>query len=400
MSFAVDIRLAARDVALGLEVAAGETVAVVGPNGAGKSTLLDAIAGVIRPDSGRCELDGTVLFDLPAGGPHARWTPPHRRGVSLLAQEALLFPHLTVLENVAFGPRSSGASRVRSREVAHAWLREVDADDLAGRHPAELSGGQAQRIAVARALATDPALLLLDEPLAALDVSVAPAVRRMLRRVLAERSALIITHDVLDAFTLADRVVVVEGGRIVDEGSPAEVFDRPRTPFAAELSGVNLLTGRREGDRFVIEHPAGPDGTGEAARSPSPADAPPPRAPRADDFSAVSAPTLPDSAVAPTLPVSAIALDDWPDGSAGIPMSLAVRPSTVSVSAERPTPGMPCLRARMIDLEPRGDLVRVRSALLSADVSPREAAALDAAVGSDLWFSFPREAALVYPTMR
>lgn len=376
MSFSVDIRLAARGVDLRLEVAAGETVAVVGPNGAGKSTLLDTIAGVTRPDSGRCELDGTVLFDLPAtgplatgapaprahtprsntAGPLARWLPPHRRGISLLAQEALLFPHLTVLENVAFGPRSSGSSRQAARDIARQWLREVDADDLAHRHPAELSGGQAQRIAVARALATDPALLLLDEPLAALDVAVAPAIRRMLRRVLADRSAVVITHDVLDAYTLADRVVVVEGGHIVDEGTPADVFDRPRTPFAAELSGVNLLTGTREGDRFVIGHRAGP----------------------------------PD----------AIPLEDWPDGSVGVPLSLAVRPAAVSVSAGRPTERTPCLRARMLDLEPRGDFVRVRSALLAADVSPGEAAELDADVGTDLWFSFPTGAAVVYPTSR
>ena len=224
MTFTLDLHVAERDVTLHLEVAAGETVAVLGPNGAGKSTLLGVIAGLVRPDSGRAELNGSVLFDLPATGDRRSvWRPPHQRSVSLLAQDALLFPHLSVLENVAFGPRSAGARASQARETATGWLREVDAEELAGRRPAELSGGQAQRIAVARALASDPGLLLLDEPLAALDIAVAPAVRRMLRRVLADRSAVIVTHDVLDAYTLADRVVIVENGRIVDEGTPAEV---------------------------------------------------------------------------------------------------------------------------------------------------------------------------------
>ena len=146
VTLSVDLHVAERDVTLSLTVAPGETVAVLGPNGAGKSTLLNAIAGLIKPDSGHCELDGITLFDLPGRGSSA-WRPPHRRGVALLAQEALLFPHLTVLENVAFGPRSAGIPAARARETAAEWLREVDAEDLAHRKPAELSGGQAQRIA-------------------------------------------------------------------------------------------------------------------------------------------------------------------------------------------------------------------------------------------------------------
>lgn len=358
MSFTLDLHVAERDVRLQLAVAAGETVAVLGPNGAGKSTLLGVIAGLVRPDGGRAELNGTVLFDLPPAGRHV-WRPPHQRGVSLLAQDALLFPHLSVLDNVAFGPRSAGASAARARDTAARWLSEVDAEQLATRRPAELSGGQAQRIAVARALASDPGLLLLDEPLAALDVSVAPAVRRVLRRVLADRSVVIVTHDVLDAYTLADRVVILEAGRIVDQGTPAEVFDRPRSAFAAGLAGVNLITGIRRGATLV---------TANVAMS--------------------------------------IALhSDWTGagftGAEGLPISLAVRPAAVAVSVAAPSdPALTSVRAELLDLEPRGDVVRVRSAVLAADVSPKEAAQLDAAVGSALWFSFPASAATLYPTAR
>lgn len=352
MSFAARMRFDAREVTLEITVAAGETVAIVGPNGAGKSTLLNAIAGVIRPDSGRAELEGTVLFDLPGTDRRPLWLPPHRRAVSLLAQEALLFPHLSVLENVAFGPRSAGVPPRAARETARHWLREVDAEPLAQRRPAELSGGQAQRIAVARALASNPGLLLLDEPLAALDVAVAPAVRRMLRRVLATRSAVIITHDVLDAYTLADRVLVVEGGRVIDAGTPSGVFDRPRTPFAAQLAGVNLLTGIRSGEAFV---------TGDGVSIP---------------------------------------WGDWPATPGGVPLCLAVRPSAVTVSLDKPALAAGLVLTPLIDLEPRGDIVRVRSALLAADVSPREAAALDAAIGAEVWFSFPTAAASVYATAR
>jgi len=353
VSFSVYVHVAERDVRLHLTVAAGETVAVLGPNGAGKSTLLGAIAGLIRPDSGRSELDGTVLFDLPAGPGRGIWRPAHQRGVSLLAQEPLLFPHLSVLDNVAFGPRSAGAGAASARETAARWLGEVDAEPLAARRPAELSGGQAQRIAVARALASDPGLLLLDEPLAALDVSVAPAVRRMLRRVLVDRSAVIVTHDVLDAYTLADRVVIVENGRISDQGTPAEVFDLPRGAFAAGLAGVNLVTGIRRGHTLL---------TAEG-----------------DEITLAADGTAPEGAL----------------------LSLAVRPAAVTVTVEQPTdPNVTRVCARMIDLEPRGDVVRVRSSVLAADVSPQQAARLDPAVGSPVWFFFPASAGTLYPSVR
>lgn len=235
MSLQFEARLAARHFELALTLEKGETVAILGPNGAGKSTLLALLAGILSPDSGSAVLEDRVLFD------RAHSVPAHLRGVSLLAQEPLLFPHLSVLDNVAFGPRSSGASRADARATARRWLDEVDAAEFAARRPGRLSGGQAQRVAVARALASDPKLLLLDEPMAALDVTVMPTMRAMLKRVLADRTAIIVTHDVVDAYTLADRVIVLEAGHIVDSGPTREVLARPRTTFAAALVGLNLL---------------------------------------------------------------------------------------------------------------------------------------------------------------
>jgi molybdate transport system ATP-binding protein len=234
-------RVAARDLDLELRLGEGERVAVLGPNGAGKSSLLALLAGVLRPDSGRAELDGRVLFDR--DGPRQRWAPPHARGIALLAQDPLLFPHLSVLANVAFGPRAGGQSRRRAQATALRWLAEVEATDLAGRRPGQLSGGQAQRVAVARALAAEPRLLLLDEPMAALDVAAAPLLRRTLRRVLTGRSAVLVTHDLLDAVLLADRVLVLDAGRVVESGPTAEVIRQPRTPFTARIAGLNLVTG-------------------------------------------------------------------------------------------------------------------------------------------------------------
>ncbi|WP_293785031.1 sulfate/molybdate ABC transporter ATP-binding protein [uncultured Aeromicrobium sp.] len=242
-----DIVFEERGVGVSLHVKAGETVALLGPNGAGKSSVISAIAGTLRPDRGRAVLGERTLFDLDEHG-RGVWQPPYARDIALLAQEPLLFPHLTVLENVAFGPRSSGRSRRVAHEVARRWLDEVGALPYARRKPAQLSGGQAQRIAVARALAADPRLLLLDEPMAALDVTMVPAVRQMLRRVLAGRTAVIVTHDVLDALLLADRVLVIEEGRVAETGSTVDVLTRPRSAFGASIADVNLLQGTATAD--------------------------------------------------------------------------------------------------------------------------------------------------------
>ncbi|GGG01550.1 molybdenum ABC transporter ATP-binding protein [Rhodococcoides trifolii] len=238
---AVRARIAVRNIDYDIEAPSGSVLAVIGPNGAGKTSLLSIAAGLLRPDDGRVELDGRVLTDTSAG----IHVPTHRRGIATLSQQPLLFPHLTAEANVAFAPRSAGVGRSRSKEVAREWLSHVGAAELAGRRPSELSGGQAQRVAVARALAADPALLLLDEPLAALDVESAPAVRRLLRTMLQERrrTAVLVTHDVLDALALADTVVVIDDGRVVERGPVRSVLAAPRSTFAARIAGLDLVDG-------------------------------------------------------------------------------------------------------------------------------------------------------------
>lgn len=228
-----------RGVDIEFAVSAGEVLAVLGPNGAGKSTTLHVIAGLVRPDDGVVRVGGRVLTDT-ATGTHVA---THDRQVGLLLQEPLLFPHLSVAANVAFSPRSSRADAAR-------WLAEVEASDLADRRPRQLSGGQAQRIALARALAAEPDVLLLDEPLAGLDVGAAAAMRKLLSRVLVRdgRSAVLITHDLVDVLTLADTVLVLEGGRIVENGSTAAVLAAPRSSFGARFAGVNLVVGTAGAD--------------------------------------------------------------------------------------------------------------------------------------------------------
>jgi len=242
LSAAVD----GRGLEVDLAVRPGEVVALLGPNGAGKSTALSLVAGLVRPERGRVALDGEVLADArEAGGGGRAWVPPHRRRTALLTQDPLLFAHLTALENAAFALRARGAGRSTARARAAGWLERVGAGDLGARRPAQLSGGQAQRVALARALAAEPRLLLLDEPLAALDAAAAPALRQLLREVLRAdgRSALLVTHDPFDVLALADRAVVLAGGRVVEEGPAADVLAAPRTPFPARLAGLGLVRG-------------------------------------------------------------------------------------------------------------------------------------------------------------
>ena len=237
----VQARLEQRGVEFDLALDDGEVLAVLGPNGVGKSTLLLMIAGLLRADQGRIELGGTVVTDTTTG----TFVPAHARGVAMLSQQAMLFPHMTAAANVGYAPRCKGQSRSAARATAHRWLKAVGAADLAERRPAQLSGGQAQRVAVARALAAEPRLLLLDEPMAALDVTTAPALRRLLREILRDngRTAIIVTHDLLDALAIADKVIVVEGGRVVESGPVRRVLSAPRSGFAARIAGVNLVSG-------------------------------------------------------------------------------------------------------------------------------------------------------------
>ncbi len=227
-----------------LEVAAGQVVALLGPNGAGKTTALRALAGLTALSGGEITLDGEALHTL----------APERRPIGMVFQDYLLFPHLSALDNVAFGPRCRGASRAEARRGAAAWLERVGLAGHAAARPRQLSGGQAQRVALARALAVGPRLLLLDEPLAALDAHTRLEIRSGLRRHLADfgGATVLVTHDPLDAMVLADQLVVIENGAVVQRGTPAEVARRPRTDYVARLVGLNLYRGLAAGRQVTV----------------------------------------------------------------------------------------------------------------------------------------------------
>jgi molybdate transport system ATP-binding protein len=234
---------------LRLRLAAGEVVALLGPNGAGKTTALRALAGLVPLSAGHITVGGTDL-----DRPGRAWTPTERRPIAVVFQDYLLFPHLTALDNVAFGPRRHGADRRTARRQAAAWLARVGLAEQARRRPRQLSGGQAQRVALARALAVHPDLLLLDEPLAALDAGTRLDTRAELQRHLAAHpgATLLVTHDPLDALVLADRLVIVEDGRVVQEGDAAAITARPRTDYVARLVGLNLHRGRAAGTTIRV----------------------------------------------------------------------------------------------------------------------------------------------------
>ncbi len=341
----VDVRVSRGDfrLAVGFTAEPGEVVAVLGPNGAGKSTLLDVLAGLLRPDEGHLVVDGRTLVDK------STFVPPYERRVGLLSQDPLLFPHLTALGNVAFGPRALGAGRRAAEERARALLSEVDLLPLAGSRPRALSGGQQQRVALARALATDPALLLLDEPFAALDVDAAPALRGLVRRILranAGTQVVLVTHDPLDALVLADRVLVLGDGRIVEQGPTKTVLSAPRTPFTARIAGLDLIEGVATGDGLVTA-----DGT----------------------------------------PVAGTHSEDV---VAGEPAVAVFRPAAVAVHVDRPQ-GSPrnVFPATVAALEPRGDVIRVRAggrgwvAGLTADLTPAAVADLALTPGDPVYLA-------------
>ncbi|GAB3125525.1 ABC transporter ATP-binding protein [Glaciibacter psychrotolerans] len=228
-----------------VRVAAGEVLAVLGPNGSGKTTLLAAVAGLLVPESGAVTVSGRLMTSRTERA--SLCVPPARRGIGLLGQEPLLFPHLSAVDNVAFGQQAQGMSRRSALSDARGWLDAVGLSGFEDRKPAQLSGGQQQRVAIARALAARPRVLLLDEPMAALDVQNAVAIRQLLREQLTRSGtpAIIVTHDVLDALVLADRAAILHDGRIIDEGPTAQVLGAPRTQFIAALAGLNLVRGTR-----------------------------------------------------------------------------------------------------------------------------------------------------------
>ncbi|MGI8425814.1 MAG: ABC transporter ATP-binding protein [Actinomycetota bacterium] len=255
------VRLGEFEVTVNLTAGEGEVVAIVGPNGAGKTTMLRALAGLVPIEAGRIELGGRVLNDSATGVN----IPPEHRRIGFAFQDYLLFPHLSALDNVAYGLRATGASKAKARLEAQYWLERFGLSDEGGNKPHALSGGQSQRVALARALAIKPALLALDEPLAAVDPPQRPELRRLMRSALNEHSGtqLLVTHDPVDALASGDRVAVLERGRLTQVGTVAEVAAQPRSRWVAELVGVNLYHGESADGRFTLDNDGGAAGTGQ-----------------------------------------------------------------------------------------------------------------------------------------
>jgi molybdate transport system ATP-binding protein len=348
----LDARIQARvggfELELEMTVASRELVALLGPNGAGKTSVLRVLAGLTPLDAGRVTLDGVVLEDPAAGVRVAA----EQRPIGMVFQDYLLFPHLSVLENVAFGLRARGTRRVAALKVASQWLERVGLGAHADRKPPSLSGGEAQRVALARALATSPALLLMDEPMAALDASTRVELRRELRHQLEafDGVRLVVTHDPLEAMAMADRLVILEQGRVLQSGSPAEVAERPRSRYVADLVGVNLFRGRAHDNVIVL------DGGGS------------------------------------------LTVAEGIDGS----VFAVVHPRTVALYRSRPD-GTPRNvwegRASNLDLE--GDRVRVRlegSPAIVAEVTPAAVRDLGLDRGDSVWVSVKATEINVYPS--
>ncbi len=332
---------------LPLTAASGEVVALLGPNGAGKTTALRALAGLTRLTGGHLRLDGALLED-----PAARvCVPTERRPVGVVFQDYLLFPHMSALDNVAFGLRAHGQAKSEARALAYEWLERVGLADLARSRPRALSGGQAQRVALARALAPRPRLLLLDEPMAALDARTRLEVRTTLRRHLAafEAVAVLVTHDPLDAMVLADRLVVLEDGRPVQEGAPADIARHPRSDYIARLVGLNLFRGTATGHDVALD--AGPS----------------------------------------------LAVADAADG----PVFAAFPPAAVTVHRARPdTSARNQWPVTVVGMERHGDQVRLDLSgplRLTADLTPAAVADLGLHEGSEVWAAVKASQTRAYP---
>lgn len=349
MSLEASIRLTLGplNLEMALTIDEDEVVALLGPNGAGKTTLLRAIAGLVPFRSGHVTLDGKVLEDTATG----QYVPTERRPIGFVFQDYLLFPHLSVLDNVAFGLRSRGTPRRAAADRAVQWLDRVGLKSYARAKPSELSGGQRQRVALARALAPDPRLLLLDEPLAALDVTTRAEVRRDLRHHLASFQGirLLVTHDPLEAVALADRLIVMEAGHLVQTGTSAEVTERPRSQYVADLVGVNLLRGAA--DRGSVQLVGGTAVAAAGAES--------------GDVFAV------------------------------------IHPRAVSIYRSRPE-GSPrnVWPGRASNIELMGNRVRVRiegEVPIVAEVTPAALKDLELVEGGEVWLSFKATDVMVYP---
>ena len=325
----IELQRGVRRIDCELEVQVGETLALVGPNGAGKSSVLHAIAGLLPLDGGRIEFAGQCFDDAQA----ANFLAPEARRVGMVFQDDRLFPHLSLRQNIAFA--CSDPARVQ------AWLQRIGLAERAAEKPAQLSGGERQRLALARALATEPQLLLLDEPLAAVDAAQRPALRSLLRLELAdfEGVRILVTHDAVDAFSLADRIAVMEDGQLTQVGTVAEICQRPRSRFVADLIGLNLLRGEAT------------DGLVRIAGGGS------------------------------------LQVAEAPDG----PALAVVHPRAIALFPERPS-GSPrnIWQAEVVAIEATGDRLRVRFSgelPVVAEVTPAALAELAIAPGRSLWLA-------------
>jgi molybdate transport system ATP-binding protein len=349
VSLTAEVRLNRGSLALdaAIEARDGETVALVGRNGAGKTTLLLALAGLFAIERGRVVLDGDVLEDTETGVSVAT----EKRRVGLLFQDYLLFRHMSIIDNVAFGLRARGRSKTEARTLANEWLERMDLDAYAHERPSSLSGGQSQRVALARALAADPRLLLLDEPLAAIDAMARAPLRRSLSEHLSRfgGSRIVVTHDPVEATLMGDRIVVLEEGRAIQSGTAEELRARPGSHYVAELFGLNLWRGTaREGRVRLVS-----------------------------GFELV-VPETPDGAVL-----------------------VSASPRSVALHAYRPE-GSPrnAWRAMVASVEPDGDVVRVRlegPVPVTALVTPAAVSELGLAVGSGAWVAVKATEMSAYP---
>jgi molybdate transport system ATP-binding protein len=383
-----------------LRAAPGEVLGVLGPNGAGKTTMLRALSGLDALTTGTIRLGGLTLDDVATG----TFVPAQRRPVGLVFQSYRLFPHLDVRDNVAYAPRVQGAGRRQARAAADTWLERFDLTSLATRRPHQISGGQAQQVALARALAADPRFLLLDEPLSALDARTRLDVRARLRSHLEQFAGpvLIITHDPLEAMIMADRLLVIENGRVVQQGTPAQVARQPATQYVARLVGLNLYTGSLEmatrqvaldvGGTFTVTM-----GEDAASGTVAPVGVPPVGVPPAGVASlgvASAGGASAGAASAGAAPAQA--------GQPALRVLVGLRPSAITVHTARPTQASPrnVWKGTVTAMELLADRVRVQvDATPPALVDISSAAVADLALrpGTVVWLSAKATETEAYP---
>lgn len=338
----VQVKVGTGSIGASLEVGRGEVVVLLGPNGAGKTTLLRAIAGLLGP-VGTVVLDDRVLDG-------DRFVEVEDRNLGVVFQELLLFPHMTVDENIAFAALSSGASRQDARTRTDRFIERLELQGLRSKKPGQLSGGEKQRVALARALGTEPAALLLDEPFAALDAASRVAVRRLLVDHVRtfDGPTILVTHDPLEALVLADRIIVLEEGRVVQEGMPEDLRSQPRSPYVASVVGINLFAGTSSSARIAI-----------------------------DGMKLVAA--------------------EAPEGQ----VLVAIHPRAVAMHRDRPE-GTPrnVWRGHVRSVDDEGDRLRVRvggDLDIVSEITPSAKAELQIAEGSEVWLSVKATEIVVYP---